>query len=93
MALYEYQCSHCGARFDKRMSMSDVLQLVPCPECGKQAAKTMGGFAVGGRAQAGVADGPAPWEEGGTAADPAGPSGHSHTFDHSHDHGGAGHTH
>jgi putative FmdB family regulatory protein len=93
MALYEYHCSHCGASFEKRMSMNDVLQLVPCTSCGKQAQKVLGGFAVVGRAAASVADGPAPWEaEGGDDGDAEGLGGHSHDFGHSHDHG-HGHSH
>jgi len=89
MALYEYHCSSCGARFEKRMPMNDVLQLVPCTQCNKQAQKVIGGFAVLGRAEASLGDGPAPWDdEGGDdafAADDLGGHGHSH--------GPGGHTH
>ncbi len=102
MALYEYLCPHCGARFEKRMSMNDVLQLVPCTSCGRQAEKILGGFSVVGRAEAGVADGPAPWEDDG-GGDDEGLEGHSHEFghdhghshghDHGHSHGPGGHVH
>jgi putative FmdB family regulatory protein len=89
MALYEYHCPGCGARFDKRMPMSDVLQLVPCPTCGKQARKTIGNFAFVGRAEEGLGDGPAPWDSDGGGDDDFGggddfgghshgPGGHSH---------------
>lgn len=95
MALYEYLCFDCGTRTEKRMPMSDVLQLIPCPNCGKQAKKTLGGFAVVGRAEASVADGPAPWEDGGDDGDfgDDGGHGHSHDFGHGHSHGPGGHTH
>lgn len=102
MALYEYHCSHCGATFEKRMSMNDVLQLVPCTSCDKQAQKTLGGFSVVGRARAGVADGPAPWEDDGgdmSDGDLDGIESHSHDFghdhghSHGHSHGPGGHTH
>ena len=90
MALYEYLCPSCGTRTDKRMPMTDVLQTIPCPKCGKQAKKTMGNWAVVGVSQASVGDGPAPWrsaggdDDGGDfgdlggGADPFGGHGHSH---------------
>ncbi len=91
MALYEYYCDSCRTRFDKRMPMSDVLQLVPCTNCGKQARKTMGNFAVVGRAEASIGDGPAPWDDGGDSGDDVG---HSHDFGgHGHSHGPGGHSH
>ena len=98
MALYEYQCSECGTLTEKRMPMSDVLQVIPCPACGKQAKKSLGGFAVLGRAEAGIGDGPAPWDsDGGMGGlgDDMGMGGHSHDFggDHGHSHGPGGHTH
>ncbi|MES4791642.1 MAG: hypothetical protein C4321_00430, partial [Chloroflexota bacterium] len=68
MALYEYVCASCGIRTEKRMPMSDVLQVVPCPKCGKQAHKAFGRFALVGVAQPGVEDGPAPWEDAGETA-------------------------
>lgn len=99
MALYEYLCPSCGTRTEKRMPMSDVLQLVPCAACGKQARKVLGGFAVVGRAEASLGDGPAPWDEDGGGddggfGDDAGGHGHSHDFGgHGHSHGPGGHTH
>jgi putative FmdB family regulatory protein len=97
MALYEYVCSACGKRTEKRMPMSDVLQLVPCAHCGKQAKKVLGGFALVGRAEASVGDGPAPWDEEGGGLDDGGDDdfgghGHSHDFG-GHSHGPGGHTH
>ena len=62
MALYEYICPSCGTHTDKRMPMSEALQLIPCPKCGKQAKKAIGGFAVVGIAQESFGDGPAPWD-------------------------------
>jgi putative FmdB family regulatory protein len=91
MALYEYLCPSCGARTEKRMPMSDVLQLIPCSACGKQARKVIGGFAVVGGAHSSVGDGPAPWDsddggdDGGGLGDDFGGHGHSH--------GPGGHTH
>jgi putative FmdB family regulatory protein len=90
MALYEYQCPACGKRTEKRMPMSDVLQVVPCGSCGKQARKVIGGFAVVGRAEASVGDGPAPWEDGGGADDAGGLDDFG---GHGHSHGPGGHTH
>ncbi len=97
MALYEYLCPGCGTRTEKRMPMSDVLQVIPCPKCGKQARKTIGSFAVVGVANAGLEDGPAPWDEGGDGGDDGlggDDHGHSHDFGgHGHSHGPGGHTH
>ncbi|MGI8926111.1 MAG: FmdB family zinc ribbon protein [Tepidiformaceae bacterium] len=96
MALYEYLCPKCGTRTEKRMSMNDVVQLVPCSKCGKQAQKVIGGFALVGRAGSSVGDGPAPWDsDGGDFGDDDGDGG----FDsgdfggHGHSHGPGGHTH
>jgi putative FmdB family regulatory protein len=92
MALYEYSCDACGAHFERRMSMSDVLQLVPCESCGKQAKKVIGNFAVVGIANAGFEDGPAPWESDGGGDDDFG--GDDGGFGgHGHSHGPGGHTH
>ncbi|MBE7519245.1 MAG: zinc ribbon domain-containing protein [Thermoflexaceae bacterium] len=94
MALYEYYCEGCGARTERRMPMSDVLQFVPCPKCGKQAKKIVGNFAIVGRAEAGIGDGPAPWDDGGADLGDGGGHGHSHDFGgHGHSHGPGGHGH
>jgi putative FmdB family regulatory protein len=95
MALYEYLCPACGARTERRMPMTDVLQVVPCSACGKQAKKVIGNFAVVGIAESSLGDGPAPWEDGGGDGDDFGgmddmmgghgPGGHTH--------GPGGHTH
>ena len=103
MALYEYLCSSCGTRTEKRMPMSDVVQRIKCPKCGKQAAKTIGSWAVVGRSDASVGDGPAPWDSedgggdddfgvGGMGGDDFGGHGHSHGPG-GHSHGPGGHTH
>lgn len=68
MALYEYTCPACKTTFDQRMPMSEVKQEVPCKNCGKLARKTLGNFAVLGRAEASFGDGPAPWEDGSDGA-------------------------
>jgi len=92
MALYEYLCPACGARTERRMPMSDVLQLVPCSVCGKQAKKVIGNFAVVGVSEGGLGDGPAPWDDGGGdddfgGGDDFGMGGHGHS------HGPGGHSH
>lgn len=68
MALYEYACPACKTTFDKRMPMTEVLQEVPCTNCGQVARKTLGNFALVGRSDAGFGDGPAPWEDGAAGA-------------------------
>lgn len=94
MALYEYICTSCGAHTEKRMPMSDVLQAVPCAACGKQARKAIGGFAVVGRAEASLGDGPAPWDsEGGDDGAGLGDFGDDMGGGHGHSHGPGGHTH
>ena len=94
MALYEYQCDACGNVFEKRMPMSDALQAVPCPNCNKMAKKVIGNFAVVGRAEPGIEDGPAPWEEGGDEGldDDFGGLDDDITH-HGHSHGPGGHSH
>ncbi len=91
MALYEYVCESCKNgkpyRFELRMPMKDVVQLSPCPRCGKQAKKAFGSFALVGVAESSVGDGPAPWDdEGGLDDDPMAGHGHDHGHDHSHGH-------
>jgi putative FmdB family regulatory protein len=90
MALYEYLCSSCGTRTEKRMPMSDALQMIACPRCGKQAKKTIGSFAVVGRSEASLDDGPAPWDSDDGGDDDFGDFGGD---DHGHSHGPGGHTH
>jgi putative FmdB family regulatory protein len=100
MALYEYICPSCGTHTDKRMPMSEALQLIPCPKCGKQAKKAIGGFAVVGIAQESFGDGPAPWDsddggedEFGGMAGMGGMGGGDDFGGHGHSHGPGGHTH
>ncbi len=91
MALYEYQCPDCDERFEKRMPMSDALQLAPCPACGARARKVIGNFAVVGRAEAGVGDGPAPWEDDGEGE--GADAGADDITHHGHSHAPGGHSH
>jgi len=96
MALYEYICPACGTHTDKRMPMSDALQVIPCPKCGKQARKAIGGFAVVGIGQESFEDGPAPWDDDGDGdgGDDFGGMGMGDDFGgHGHSHGPGGHTH
>lgn len=74
------------------MPMSDALQSIPCPTCGKTARKVIGGFAVVGRAAAGAGDGPAPWDDAGGGDDDFGGGGDDFGG-HGHSHGPGGHTH
>ena len=92
MALYEYLCPACGARTERRMPMSDVLQVVPCSSCGKQAKKIIGNFAVVGIAESSLGDGPAPWEDGGDDGGDFG-GGMEDLMGGGHSHGPGGHTH
>ena len=99
MALYEYVCGACGTSFTKRMPMADVVQSLPCTSCGKTARKAIGGWAVIGRASAGVGDGPAPWDSDGGGDDDGGGDFGGGDFGggdfggHGHSHGPGGHTH
>ena len=95
MALYEYVCTACGQRTEKRMPMSEVVQTVPCGSCGKPANKAIGGWAFVGKSEPSFFDGPAPWDSEGGAGDGDGDGGgHSHDFGgHGHSHGPGGHTH
>lgn len=86
MALYEYHCDSCGGTFEKRMPMSEVVQILPCETCGKSAKKTIGGFALVGVAEQSIFDEQPPWgAEGGDGGHDHGhshgPGGHSHGFD------------
>lgn len=91
MALYEYLCAKCGTRTEKRMPMADVVQSIQCPKCKARAKKTIGGFAVVGRAEASMGDGPAPWDDGG---DMGGlDMGGMDMGGHGHSHGPGGHSH
>ena len=92
MALYEYVCRDCGSNFTKRMPMTEVVQTLPCPNCGKAARKAIGGWAFIGKADEGAGDGPAPWERDDgddEDGDMAGLGGH----DFGHAHGPGGHSH
>jgi putative FmdB family regulatory protein len=91
MALYEYHCKACGTRTEKRMPMSEVSANIPCPKCGKQASKMIGQFAVVGRAESSLGDGPAPWDSDGGDDDFG--MGDMGMGDHGHSHGPGGHTH
>ena len=92
LALYEYLCSSCKNRFEKRMPMADVLQLVPCPKCKKQAQKVLGGFAVVGRSSSSDFD--SFGDDGGGGDDDDFGGGGSDDFGgHGHSHGPGGHSH
>lgn len=106
MALYEFICTDCNATFNKRIPMAEVRSIWPCDDlhggkcpktkanCGKQARKPIGGFAVVGVAEASTGDGPAPWDDDGDFGggdDFGAGGGGSHDFGHSHGPGGHSH--
>ncbi len=94
MALYEYQCVACGTRTEKRMPMSDVVQSIACPKCGKTATKMIGQFAVVGISEPSIGDGPAPWDDDGGDFGGDDDFGMGGDFGgHGHSHGPGGHTH
>jgi putative FmdB family regulatory protein len=41
MPTYEYQCEHCGYKFEKFQKMSDKA-LKECPKCGKEIRRLIG---------------------------------------------------
>ncbi len=110
MALYEFICTDCNTTFNKRIPMSEVRSIWPCDDlhggkcpktkanCGKQARKPIGGFAVLGVAEASMGDGPAPWDDAGGGdfggGDDFGGGGGGGDFGgHGHSHGPGGHSH
>ncbi len=95
MALYEYVCRTCKSSFTKRMPMTDVVQELPCPTCGKPAGKAIGGWAFIGKADASLGDGPAPWDSDGDGDDGGDDfGGMGGDFGgHGHSHGPGGHSH
>ncbi len=34
--LYEYQCQHCGQRFEKLVRLSELDRPISCPHCGSE---------------------------------------------------------
>lgn len=51
MPLYEYRCA-CGAGFEQLMAVTDPVP--SCPACNGSPRKLLSGFALGGRASAGL---------------------------------------
>ena len=45
MPTYEYECSSCGRRFERRQSMTEK-PLKNCPECGKLVRRLIGSGAA-----------------------------------------------
>jgi len=54
MPLYEYECTECGQRFERLVSLSEARQKMKCSKCGSKAVrKLMSVFATaGGQSQA-----------------------------------------
>ncbi|MFA5055513.1 MAG: zinc ribbon domain-containing protein [Dehalococcoidia bacterium] len=46
MPIYEYKCSKCDAKFERRCSFSDSDKKVSCPECKSPASKQLSAFAA-----------------------------------------------
>jgi putative FmdB family regulatory protein len=46
MPLYEYYCKHCHGIFEGIRQMRDAADPAPCPECGREAPRTMSTFAA-----------------------------------------------
>jgi putative FmdB family regulatory protein len=46
MPTYEYECQHCGHRFEKFQSITDAA-LKKCPACGKRALRRLIGAGAG----------------------------------------------
>jgi putative FmdB family regulatory protein len=46
MPIYEYRCSDCGVKFEKRMSMSASNSGVGCPDCGGSTKRLVSNFAA-----------------------------------------------
>jgi putative FmdB family regulatory protein len=53
MPLYDYRCPQ-GHRFEQMASIESGASQ-PCPACGEASAKLLSGFAIGGRADPGLA--------------------------------------
>ncbi|HOY59440.1 MAG TPA: zinc ribbon domain-containing protein [Verrucomicrobiota bacterium] len=67
MPTYDYECGHCGHRFERRQRMSDP-PLQTCPACGKEVRRQFGAGAgvilKGGRKSHG-SGAPCAWESTG----------------------------
>lgn len=64
--------------------MSEVVQSIPCEQCGRTAKKVIGGFALVGVAESSMFDESGPWDAGDGDGDHGhshGPGGHSHGMD------------
>ena len=45
MPIYEYECSECSLRFDKRKKFKDADLAVSCPKCGSLGDRRLSVFA------------------------------------------------
>ena len=46
MPLYEYECTSCEHRFDKRRSFESADEPETCPQCGEAAKKLLSHFSA-----------------------------------------------
>lgn len=68
MPTYEYECEHCGHRFERMQSMS-APPVKKCPQCGKKVRRLIGtgaGFILkGGKSSGSCASGSCAFESTG----------------------------
>lgn len=49
MRMYDFECKHCGGRFEELVRSNENGENVTCPHCGRQGAeRLLNGFALGG---------------------------------------------
>lgn len=56
MPIYEYLCPSCGSKVEK--IQRQALPEIPCPECGRPAARSVSVFAAGESSSAGGCSAP-----------------------------------
>jgi len=41
MPIYEYECRHCGDRFERLVSLREANRATKCPQCGSRSARKL----------------------------------------------------
>ena len=55
MRLFDFECTHCGHRFEELVRTAEEGAELTCPSCGKVGAeKVLSGFAVQGGSKGGL---------------------------------------